>query len=184
MSTNLKTSNNSSLKEEIFNAITHGIGALTAIAGLVVLILLTDVGKEPGYLIYAITLVLLYLASTLYHSITNAKAKDVFRKLDHMAIFLLIAGTYTPYCLSIFDGWARWTLLGIIWGCAFAGIVIKCFFTGRLEWLSLIFYVFMGWMALFVIKPIYDSLPLTGFLFLLFGGLAYNLPIPLEPISI
>jgi hemolysin III len=87
----------------------------------------------------------------------------------------LIAGTYTPYCLSVLDGWARWTLLGIIWGCACAGIVIKCFFTGKLEWLSLVFYVLMGWMALFVIKPIYDSLSFAGFLFLLIGGLAYTL---------
>jgi hemolysin III len=167
--------NPTSLKEEIANAVTHGIGALTAIAGLVVLIVLTDVGREPGYLIYAITLVLLYLASTLYHSITHAKAKNIFRKLDHIAIFLLIAGTYTPYCLHVLSGWERWTLLGIIWGCACAGISVKCFYTGQFEWLSLIFYVAMGWMALFVIKPIYESLSLTGFLFLMLGGLAYTI---------
>jgi hemolysin III len=177
MSTTSSNSQSTSvnLKEEIANAITHGIGALVAIAGLVMLIVLTNVGQEPGYLIYAITLVLLYLASTLYHSITHTKAKNVFRKLDHMAIFLLIAGTYTPYCLSVLDGWMRWTLLGIIWSCALAGIIIKCFYTGKLEWLSLTLYVVMGWMALFVIKPIYDSLSISGFLFLLVGGLAYTL---------
>jgi hemolysin III len=77
--------------------------------------------------------------------------------------------------LNVLDGWARWVLLGIIWGCAAAGILIKCFFTGKLEWLSLTFYVTMGWMAVFVIKPIYAALPLSGFLFLLIGGAAYTL---------
>ena len=175
MSSNANLADKTTIKEEIANAVTHGIGALISIAELVILIVLTDVGQEPGYLIYAITLVLLYLASTMYHSITHTKAKNLFRKLDHMSIFLLIAGTYTPYCLSVLDGWVRWVLLGVIWTCALAGIIIKCFYTGKLEWLSLVFYVIMGWMALFVIKPIYNSLSFTGFLFLLIGGVAYTL---------
>ncbi len=175
MSSNSTNQKNLSLKEEIANAVTHGLGTLLAIAGLVVLVVLTDVAKEPGYLIYAVSLVLLYLVSTLYHSITHRRTRDLFRKLDHMAIFLLIAGTYTPYCLHVLDGWMRWTLLGVIWGCALVGIAIKCFYTGKFEWLSLVFYVLMGWMALFVIKPIYDFLPRSGFLFLLIGGAAYTL---------
>jgi hemolysin III len=87
----------------------------------------------------------------------------------------LIAGTYTPYCLTVLDGWVRWTLLGVIWACAIAGILIKCFFTGKLEWLSVAFYILMGWMAIFVIKPIYQALPFYGFLFLVAGGVAYSI---------
>jgi hemolysin III len=166
---------NHEFKEELANAVSHGFGTVVAIIGLAVLIVLTDVYHEPGYLIYGISLVLLYITSTLYHSIRHNRVKNVFRKLDHMAIFLLIAGTYTPYCLNVLHGWARWTLLGIIWGCAAAGIFIKFFYTGKREWLSLIFYILMGWMALFVIKPIYDSLSLSGFLYLLIGGLAYTM---------
>jgi hemolysin III len=162
-------------KEEIFNAITHGIGTMVAIAGLTILVVFTDVAQEPGYLVYGVSLVLLYTISTLYHSLTHARAKHVFRKLDHMAIFLFIAGTYTPYCINVLTGWTRWILLIAIWGCAILGIIIKCFYTGKLEWLSLVFYLLMGWMAIFVIKPIYDSLPFIGFLFLLIGGLAYTI---------
>ena len=174
MRVNEKSGISSYPKEEIANAVTHGIGAIVAIAGLVVMTVLTDVLEEPGYLVYGITLVLLYLTSTLYHSISHWRAKNIFRKLDHMAIFLLIAGTYTPYCLDVLDGWMRWTVFGIIWGCAGAGIVMKGFYTGKLEWLSVSFYVLMGWMAVFVMKPIYNSISFPGFLCLLIGGLAYT----------
>lgn len=172
---NFKSVNHPGPKDEIVNAITHGVGTVVAAAGLVALIHFTDTRQEPGYLVYGITLVLLYLTSTLYHSISHDRIKNVFRKLDHMAIFLLIAGTYTPYCLNALDGWIRWTLLGIVWGCAAAGIIIKGFYTGKLQWLSLVFYVLMGWMALLVIKPIYDTLSFSGFVFLLIGGIAYTL---------
>jgi hemolysin III len=164
-----------SAKEEIFNAITHGVGTMIAIAGLTILTVFTNIIQEPGYLVYGISLVLLYLISTLYHSISHVRTKNVFRKLDHMAIFLFIAGTYTPYCINVLTGWVRWILLISIWGCALLGIIIKCFYTGKLEWLSLVFYLLMGWMVIFVIKPIYDSLPFPGFLFLLIGGLAYTI---------
>ena len=164
-----------SLKEEIASAITHGIGAALAIAGLVILIVFTNIGSEPGYLVYGITLVILYLASTLYHSLTHPGAKNLFRKFDHMAIFLLIAGTYTPYCLSAMNGWLGWTLLGIVWACAIGGILMKCFYTGKYEWVSLIFYILSGWMAIFAIKPIYETLSTLGFVFLIVGGLAYTI---------
>ncbi len=163
-----------SQREEIANAITHGIGALLSIAALVILLMFTDSPLESGYLIFGITLVLLYLASTLYHSITHLKTKNLFRKFDHMAIFLLIAGTYTPFCLIALDGWLKWTLLGIVWGCALLGIVLKSFYTGRMEWLSLLIYIVTGWMVIVAIKPIYVFLPLNGFIFLLLGGLAYT----------
>lgn len=163
------------LKEEMANAITHGIGAALAIAGLVILIVFTNVASEPGYLVYGITLVILYIASTLYHSLTHPGAKNLFRKLDHMAIFLLIAGTYTPYCLTAMKGWLGWTLLGIVWACAIGGILMKYFFTGKYEWVSLIFYILSGWMAIFAIKPIYETLSVIGFVFLIVGGLAYTI---------
>jgi hemolysin III len=162
-------------KEEMANAITHGVGVVVAVIGLGALVLLTNILREPGYLIYGISLVLLYVTSTLYHTISHERVKELFRRLDHMAIFLLIAGTYTPFCLNVLDGWVRWVLLGGIWAFAFAGISIKCFYTGKLEWLSLLFYVLMGWMAVLVIKPIYDSLSFSGFTYLLIGGLAYTI---------
>ena len=104
---------------------------MVAIAGFVILLVLTDIIAHPEYFIYGITLVLLYLMSTLYHSISHVRTKDIFRRLDHMAIYLLIAGTYTPFCLNALDGWIRWTLLAIVWGCAVAGIVVKFFFVGK-----------------------------------------------------
>jgi hemolysin III len=161
-------------KEELANAITHGIGAIAAVAGLIILILLTDIRQEPGYFIYGISLVVLYLTSTLYHSITHLKAKNIFRKLDHMAIFFLIAGTYTPFCLNALDGWMRWALLVTIWACAALGIIMKSFCTGKLEWLSVILYIIMGWMGILAIKPMFDSLTALGFLLLLTGGIAYT----------
>ncbi len=161
--------------EEVFNAISHGIGAIAAVAGLVTLVMLTDIHDSPGYVVYGVSLVVLYLASTLYHSFGHPKVKDFFRKLDHMAIFLLIAGTYTPYCLSILQGWTRWTILGVIWTFAIAGIVVKSFSAGKFEWISLTFYVMMGWMVVFVIKPVYEYLSPWGFVSLLAGGLAYTL---------
>lgn len=91
-----------------------------------------------------------------------------------MAIFFLIAGTYTPFCLNALDGWMCWALLGTIWACAALGIIMKCFYTGKLEWLSVILYVIMGWMGILAIKPMFDSLSLLGFLFLLTGGIAYT----------
>lgn len=162
-------------KEEIANAVTHGAGALLAIAGLVILIIFKEVAASPGYLIYGISLVILYLMSTLYHSLTHKGAKNVFRKLDHMAIFLLIAGTYTPFCLVGMSGWISWALLITVWICAIGGILLKCFYTGKGEWLSLMFYIVSGWMAVLAIKPIYDVLSATGFALLIAGGLAYTI---------
>lgn len=174
MTKNCTHFDSSANKEELANVITHGIGAIAAVTGLVALVLLTDIGQEPGYFIYGISLVVLYLTSTLYHSITHLKTKNIFRKLDHMAIFFLIAGTYTPFCLNALDGWMRWALLGTIWACAALGIIMKLFYTGKLKWLSVGLYVIMGWMGILAIKPMFDSLSLLGFLFLLTGGIAYT----------
>lgn len=165
-------------REEIANAITHGLGALLAIAALVILTVFSAIKGNAWHIvsfsIFGVTLVTLYLASTLYHSFTNEKVKVLFRKFDHMSIYLLIAGTYTPFCLTVLNNWIGWTLFGIVWGSAILGIVLKAFFTGKKELLSTILYVLMGWVALFAIKPLFDSVTLTTFMLLMMGGVFYT----------
>jgi hemolysin III len=163
------------LGEEIANAVTHGAGALLAIAGSVFLMISSGARVMPGAMIYGVTLVLLYLASTLYHSLIFTRARHLFRKFDHMAIFLLIAGTYTPFCLTALTGWLRWTMLGAVWGCAVLGIVLKALFTGKFEWLSLAIYILSGWMVIGAIGPIYHFLTPGGFALLVSGGVAYTI---------
>lgn len=162
------------LGEELANAITHGIGVLLAIVGLVLLVLRADESSLAGFAIYGSTLILLYLASTLYHSLIFTGARKLFRKFDHMAIFLLIAGTYTPFCITALDGWMGWALLGAVWSFAILGIVMKSMYTGRFEWLSVAIYILTGWMVILAIKPIYDTLTVAGFAFLVAGGLSYT----------
>lgn len=165
-------------REEIANAITHGLGALMAIAALVILTVFSAIKGNAWHIVsfavFGATLVMLYLASTLYHSLSNEKVKVLFRKFDHMSIYLLIAGTYTPFCLTVLNNWIGWTLFGIVWGSAILGIVLKAFFTGRKELLSTILYVLMGWVALFAIKPLFDSVSLTTFILLMTGGVFYT----------
>lgn len=165
-------------REEIANAITHGIGSLMAIAALVILtvfsILKGTTWHVVSFSIFGGTLVTLYLASTLYHSFTNEKVKTLFRKFDHMSIYLLIAGTYTPFCLTVLNNWIGWTLFGIVWGSALLGIILKAFFTGKKELLSTILYVVMGWVALIAIKPLFDSVSLSTFVLLMLGGVFYT----------
>jgi hemolysin III len=167
-----------SIKEEIVNAVTHGIGTLLAIAALVLLVVFASIFGNVWHIvsfsIFGTTLVILYLASTLYHSLQGERTKFLFRKFDHMAIFLLIAGTYTPFCLAVLGGWIGWTIFGLIWGLAIMGIVFKSLFTGRLELLSTIMYVLMGWVILLAIKPLYENISATTFAFLLAGGLSYT----------
>jgi hemolysin III len=165
-------------REEIANAVTHGIGTGLAIAALVLLTVVSAIEGTSahviGFTIFGGTLVLLYLASTLYHSMSNQKVKHLFRKFDHMSIFLLIAGTYTPFCLTALPGWIGWTVLAIVWGCAITGIVMKAFFTGKFEGLSTFLYVVMGWLIIPAIKPLYDSVSFQTFLLLMLGGLFYT----------
>jgi len=164
-----------SVGEEIANAATHGIGFVLAIIGLVVLITYGQSNSIPGFAIYGVTLILLYLASTLYHSLIFTRARSLFRKFDHMAIFLLIAGTYTPYCLLALKGWLAWTMLGTVWTFAVIGIAMKSLFTGKFEWLSVLIYIATGWLVVFAIKPIYEGLSNQGFLLLVAGGVAYTI---------
>jgi hemolysin III len=165
-------------REEIANAITHGLGALMAIAALIILTVFSAIKGNTWHIVsfpvFGATLVILYLASTLYHSLSNEKVKVLFRKFDHMSIYLLIAGTYTPFCLTVLNNWIGWTLFGIVWGSAILGIVLKAFFTGKKELLSTLLYVLMGWVALFAIKPLFDSVTLTTFILLMAGGVFYT----------
>lgn len=167
------------LGEEIINSITHGIGALLSIAALVIL---TVVAVNKGntwhvvsFSIFGVSMFLLYLSSTLYHSFTEKKIKNLFARFDHAAIFLLIAGTYTPFVLTTLRGPLGWTLFGIIWGLAIAGIVIRSIFLTRFRKLMVGIYLGMGWMFLIAIVPMIKNLPSTSLLFLLIGGGCYSL---------
>jgi hemolysin III len=162
---------------ERFNAYTHLVGALLALAGAVVLIVLgamkQDVWKIVSFAIYGASLVMLYSASTLYHS-TRGRLKAFFRKLDHTAIYLLIAGSYTPFTLVTLRGPWGWWLFGVIWVLALLGILQEFWLGKRTRVLSLIIYVLMGWIALVAVMPLVDTLSLAGFAWLAAGGLAYT----------
>ena len=162
---------------ERFNAYTHLVGALLALAGAVVLIVLgamkQDAWKIVSFAIYGASLVMLYSASTLYHS-TRGRLKAFFRKLDHTAIYLLIAGSYTPFTLVTLRGPWGWWLFGVIWVLALLGILQEFWLGKRTRVLSLIIYVLMGWIALVAVLPLVDTLSLAGFAWLAAGGLAYT----------
>jgi hemolysin III len=165
------------LGEEIANAVTHGVGALLAVAGLAVLVTIAAVRGTAwhvvGCSVYGSTLVLLYTASTLYHSIPNARAKRALRILDHSAIFLLIAGTYTPFTLVNLRGPWGWSLFGVVWGLALLGIFLQ---TGRRRHpvLAVVLYVVMGWTVVVAIRPLLHAIPPGGLALLVAGGLAYT----------
>lgn len=166
-------------KQEIANAITHGIGALLSIAALVLLIVAAafygSAWHITGFAIFGSTMIVLYMSSTLYHAFTNQRVKNLFRKFDHMSIYLLIAGTYTPFCLTVLNGWIGWTVFGIVWTCAIVGIILKAFHTGKHEKLSTFLYVMMGWIILPAVKPLYDAVSSEVFLFLMAGGVFYTI---------
>lgn len=165
---------------ERFNAYTHLAGALLALAGAVVLVVLgamkQDVWKIVSFAIYGASLVILYSASTLYHS-TRGRLKAFFRKVDHTAIYLLIAGSYTPFTLVTLRGPWGWWLFGVIWVLALLGILQEFWLGKRTRVLSLIIYVLMGWIALVAVMPLVDTLSLAGFAWLAAGGLAYTIGI-------
>lgn len=164
--------------EEMANAVTHGIGALLAVAALVLLAVFSSLYGNAWYItgfsIFGSTLVVLYVMSTLYHAFARQNLKTLFRKFDHMSIFFLIAGTYTPFCLTILNGWLGWTIFGVVWGCAVVGVVVKAFSTGKAELISTVLYVVMGWAIVFFIRPVYNSLSFYGFVYLLAGGISYT----------
>jgi hemolysin III len=165
--------------EEIANSVTHGIGAGLSVAGLTLLVALAaiygDVWRVVSFSIYGSSLVLLYLASTLYHSIQHPKVKRVLRIFDHSAIYLLIAGTYTPFTLVSMRGPWGWTLFGIVWGLALMGIAFKTVFIGRYEKLATAAYVLMGWLVVAAFKEMLVTIPTGGVIWLVVGGVLYTL---------
>ena len=167
-----------SLAEELMNAISHGVGAALAIAALVVSVVVSalhqNVWGVVASSIYGGTLIILYTMSTLYHSLKRNNAKRVFRIIDHCSIYLLIAGTYTPYTLVSLRGPVGWTLFGIVWGAAVVGIVFNSIDMNKFKIISLIAYVAMGWVIIFAIKPLYDVIGTGGILWLILGGVLYT----------
>ena len=166
------------LGEEIANSVTHGAGMVASIVGLVVLV--TAAARRgnawiiTSCIIYASTLVLLYTASTLYHSLAATRARPVFRIIDHSAIYLLIAGTYTPFALVNLRGPWGWTVLGIIWALAAAGVTAKSVFGPRWPIVSTVLYIAMGWTAVVAFKPLMLHVAPAGIAWLVAGGLAYT----------
>ncbi|MBT5330210.1 MAG: hemolysin III family protein [Porticoccaceae bacterium] len=179
MNLSTATARSQSLGEEIANSVSHGVAALLSLVALPILVV--GAVQQGGALnivsssIFGVSLVLLYLASTLCHSLPQGKAKRVFEILDHCAIYLLIAGTYTPFLLvSLGGGWG-WSLFGVIWGLALLGVLFKSIFGIRYPMASNALYLLMGWLVLVAIKPMMAAVPSAGLAWLLAGGLAYTL---------
>lgn len=168
--------------EEVVNAVTHGVGVLLSVAGLVLLVIRSvrcaseeyKVRCIVGFTIFGASLVVLYLFSTLYHALPLG-AKKVFGIFDHCSIYILIAGTYTAYCLTALRGALGWSIFGVIWGLAAVGITLYAVFGSRLRVLSAITYIPMGWLVVFAIKPLREHLPLLSFRFLIIGGVLYTI---------
>ena len=167
-----------SFAEEFANSVTHGVGLGLSLAGLVALIILTALRGTVWHVvsctIYGSTLVILYAASTLYHSIQSPRAKRVLRIIDHGAIYLLIAGTYTPFTLVNLRGGLGWTLFGVVWSLAALGIVFKVFHVDRFPIASTLVYLSMGWLVVIAWKPVVTLIPLGGIALIAAGGIAYS----------
>jgi hemolysin III len=164
--------------EEIANSLTHGVGLLLTIVGLVVMLVAATARGDTRVIVacavYGITLILLYLASTLYHALALTRARDVFRRLDHAAIYLLIAGTYTPFTLVLLRGPWGWSLFGISWGLAALGITAKAVLGPRWPIVSTTVYILMGWLGVVAVGPMLRHVPVGGLAWLLAGGLLYT----------
>jgi hemolysin III len=163
---------------EIANSVTHGIGIILSVVGLVVLVVMASlhgtVWHIVSFSIYGTSLILLYTASTLYHSLRSPRLKSLFHIIDHSSIYILIAGSYTPFVLVNLRGGWGWSLFGVIWALSFIGIVLKAFFTGRFKAVSTGIYLLMGWLVVIAIKPLMHSMAAGGIAWLLAGGLAYT----------
>lgn len=162
--------------EELASAITHGLGVGLSVAALVIMVIVgSDPWKITSGAIFGTTLILLYLSSTLYHTMSSPRTKSFFQILDHAAIYLLIAGTYTPITLVTLRGPKGWVLFGIVWAMAIAGVCIKGFMKNNREhWISTALYLVMGWLAVFVLGPLIKALPTPGLIMLVAGGLSYT----------
>lgn len=164
--------------EEIANSITCGIGFCLSIAGLVILVVLAsfhgDVPRVVSFSIYGASLIFLYLTSTLYHALQTRRAKHVFEIMDHSAVYVLIAGTYTPFTLVTLKGAWGWSLFGVVWALAVLGIVFKLFHVKRFKLFSNMVYLAMGWLVVIAIQPMAQALPFGAIAWLLAGGLLYS----------
>ncbi|MDK9708580.1 MAG: hemolysin III family protein [Desulforhopalus sp.] len=168
-----------SFKEELAHGISHGIGTGLAIVGLVFLLIAAIRYGNSWHIVsaavYGSSLILLYLASTLYHLISSPNLKRIFQKLDHSMIYVLIAGTYTPLTLVTLRGGWGWTLFGLVWGMAVCGLVLEVVLPRRISWLSILLYLGMGWLVVIAGKPLVASLATGGLILLVAGGLLYSL---------
>ncbi|MCU7939669.1 MAG: hemolysin III family protein [gamma proteobacterium symbiont of Bathyaustriella thionipta] len=171
--------NNYSVNEEIAHAVIHGIGVLLSIAGLVILVAFSSLYGNAWHIvssiIYGVTLIILYSASTLYHSIPLPRAKAILSKIDHSAIYLLIAGTYTPFLLVNLRAGIGWVLFALVWGIAVLGVVLEIYRNDRFKRLSIAMYLGLGWLVIAAIKPMLEFVGTGGLVLLLIGGLCYSL---------
>jgi hemolysin III len=167
-----------SFREEVANSISHGLGLVLAIVALPFLVLAAMRAGSTQFIVgvsvFGATMILLYLASTLYHSFTHEQTKSLFRLLDHTAIFLLIAGTYTPFSLGVLRGPWGWSLLAAVWTLAVVGIILKLRTRTRHSRITIVLYVIMGWLAIVAIKPMLTLIPLQGIVLIFAGGIAYT----------
>ncbi|MBI5231448.1 MAG: hemolysin III family protein [Coriobacteriales bacterium] len=167
------------LGEEIANSVIHGVGIALSLAGLLVLTVFATLTRDPwkitSSIIYGLTLVLEYTASTLYHSIQHPRGKHVLKIIDHAGIYLFIAGTYTPFCLVTLRGPVGWWLFGTVWALAVAGISMEAFWTYRPRWVSSLVYVAMGWIVVIAIQPLLANLAPGGIWLMVAGGIVYTL---------
>ena len=173
-------------KNEVINSLTHLMGAAAALAGIVVLVVFASLKGDPwkivSFSVYGITLFTLYTISTLYHSLSG-RAKQVFKILDHQAIYLLIAGTYTPFTLVTLRGVWGWTLFGVIWGVAVVGFILDALPQKGLRIIPVIIYILMGWLVVIALDPLLENLSDTGFRWLASGGALYTLGIVFYALS-
>jgi hemolysin III len=174
----MDTTNHYSPAEEMTNIVSHAIGLVFSILALLLMLIRAtgsgDVLHIVSAAIFGASLIALYAASTLYHSAKEPKLRSRLRINDHATIYILIAGTYTPFTLVTLDGWVGWTIFGVSWGMALTGVILKLFFTGKYNVLSTLMYVFMGWIIILAIKPLMNSLSPGGLFWLFAGGLAYT----------
>ena len=165
-------------KEEKLNVISHGIGLILSIIALVLLVVYASIYGSAWHIvsfsIYGASLIVLYSASTFYHYVQSPKLRHRLNVFDHAAIYILIAGTYTPFTLVVLKGWVGWAIFGVSWGLAITGVVLKLFYTGKYDKISTIAYVLLGWLIIFAIKPLVTNLSVEGLLLLLSGGIFYT----------
>lgn len=165
-------------REELVNSLTHGLAVALSIAALTILVVFSSLQRDPwkivSFSIYGAALVALYTASTVYHAVPSKRLRPFLRRIDHSCIYLLIAGTYTPFMLVTMRNAWGWTLFGLVWGLAAAGILFKVFFTGRFEAVATLGYILMGWIAVIAIKPLVQTMPPGVWPWLVGGGLCYT----------